>query len=201
MDLACHLELSELRSLNHATNVGGCVASFAKHATTARLVHCFLVCRSQQHGALARRSGGQVCIRQVLPGVRDYTSVEASPSPRISCQPAPPSPPRPPAPRHTHTQRSPSCRSIKHHTRTQHAAPSIACGSREDSGRVLLSDVPSPLREVRTPAADGRQARWTRLPAPNISPKIDPRERMPRDCPQRPRTAKTSRGGGPSPGC
>ncbi len=31
MDLACHLELSELRTSNHATNVGGCVASFAKH--------------------------------------------------------------------------------------------------------------------------------------------------------------------------
>jgi hypothetical protein len=25
MDLACHLELSELRTSNHATNVGGCV--------------------------------------------------------------------------------------------------------------------------------------------------------------------------------
>jgi hypothetical protein len=35
MDLACHLELSELRTSNHATNVGGCVASFAKHATAA----------------------------------------------------------------------------------------------------------------------------------------------------------------------
>jgi hypothetical protein len=35
MDLACHLELIELRTSNHATNVGGCVASFAKHATAA----------------------------------------------------------------------------------------------------------------------------------------------------------------------
>ena len=35
MDLACHLELSELRTSNHATNVGGCVASFEKHATAA----------------------------------------------------------------------------------------------------------------------------------------------------------------------
>jgi hypothetical protein len=43
----------------------------------------------------------------------------------------------------------------KHHTRMQHAAPCIACGSREYSGRVLLSDVPSPPREVPTPAADG----------------------------------------------
>ena len=36
----------------------------------------------------------------------------------------------------------------------QRDAPSIACGSREYSGRVLLSDVSSPPREVRTPAAD-----------------------------------------------
>jgi hypothetical protein len=40
----------------------------------------------------------------------------------------------------------------KHHTRMQHAAPCIACGSREYSGRVLLSDVPSPPHEVPTPA-------------------------------------------------
>jgi len=49
-------------------------------------------------------------------------------------------------------------------TRMQRAAPSTACGSREYSGRVLLSDVPSPPREVRTPAAGGRPTRWTRLP-------------------------------------
>ena len=35
MDLACHLELSELRTSNHATNVGGCVTSLVKHATAA----------------------------------------------------------------------------------------------------------------------------------------------------------------------
>ena len=40
----------------------------------------------------------------------------------------------------------------KHHTRMQHAAPCIACGSRGYSGRVLLSDVPSPPHEVPTPA-------------------------------------------------
>ena len=66
----------------------------------------------------------------------------------------------------------------------QRAAPSIACGSREYSGRVLLSDVPSPPREVRTPAADGRPARWTRLPAPNrlrsrSSPPDEDRRRSP----------------------
>jgi len=37
----------------------------------------------------------------------------------------------------------------KHHTRMQHAAPCIACGSREYSGRALLSDVPSPRRKYR----------------------------------------------------
>ncbi len=37
-DLACHLELSELRTSNHDTNVGGCVASFAKHATAVPTV-------------------------------------------------------------------------------------------------------------------------------------------------------------------
>jgi hypothetical protein len=42
----------------------------------------------------------------------------------------------------------------KHHTHMQHAAPCIACGSREYSGRVLLSDVPSPPHEVPT-QADG----------------------------------------------
>jgi hypothetical protein len=42
----------------------------------------------------------------------------------------------------------------KHHTRMQHAAPCIACGSWEYSGRVLLSDVPSPPHEVPT-QADG----------------------------------------------
>ena len=35
MDLPCHLELNELRISNLATNVGVCVASFAKHATAA----------------------------------------------------------------------------------------------------------------------------------------------------------------------
>ena len=56
-----------------------------------------------------------------------------------------------------------SGRVIKHHTRTQHAvwaSRSIACGSREYSGSVLLSDVSSPLREVRTPATDVGMVRW-----------------------------------------
>jgi hypothetical protein len=55
---------------------------------------------------------------------------------------------------------------------------------REYSGRVLLSDVPSPPHKVRTPVADGRPARWTRLPAPNrlrsrSSPPDEDRRRSP----------------------
>jgi len=67
----------------------------------------------------------------------------------------------------------------KHHTRMQHAAPCIACGSRGYSGRVLLSDVPSPPHEVPTqadghfhrrhPTEAGRRATpaWPRAPKPS----------------------------------
>ena len=57
------------------------------------------------------------------------------------------------------------------------ASRSIACGSREYSGSILLSDVPSPLRKLRTPAAYGGRARWSRRPAPNISPRARLNER------------------------
>ncbi len=55
---------------------------------------------------------------------------------------------KPPPPPAAHASRPCATligRAIKHHTRTQHAVwalRSIACGSREYSGSVLLSDVP-----------------------------------------------------------
>ena len=82
---------------------------------------------------------------------------------------------KPPPPSATHTsqpRRRPSGlrprvtlsdRTIKHHTRTHHAvwtSRSIACGSREYSGSILLSDVLSTLREVRTQATDVEMSRW-----------------------------------------
>ena len=82
-----------------------------------------------------------------------------------------------------------------------------------------MSDAPSPLREVQTPASSGRRWRmgakyrlrrppaaddrwapWARHLTLNISPKIDLREKTPRDGPHRPGAAKPSRGGGPPPG-
>ena len=55
MDLACHLELSELRTSNHATNVGGCVASFAKHATAAPTARAQKTASLDQSGAPRER--------------------------------------------------------------------------------------------------------------------------------------------------
>ena len=46
----------------------------------------------------------------------------------------------------------------------------------------------------RPPAADGARARWARRLAPNILPKIDPRERTPRNGPQRPRAPRINIG-------
>jgi hypothetical protein len=96
--------------------------------------------------------------------------------------------------------------------------PPSRAGRGEYSGSVLLSDAPLSPREAYTPAPAGcRRSRVcaparhdaARRPAPPrrarsrpaSSPKIDLRERTPRDGPQRPRAAKPSRGGGPQPGC
>ena len=50
----------------------------------------------------------------------------------------------------------------KHNTRMQHAAPCIACGSRGYSGRVLLSDVPSPPHVGLCPTTTESRLRLTR---------------------------------------
>ena len=50
----------------------------------------------------------------------------------------------------------------KHHTRMQHAAPCIACGARGYSGRVLLSDVPSPPHVGLCPTTTESRLRLTR---------------------------------------
>ena len=52
--------------------------------------------------------------------------------------------------------------SQKHNTRMQHAAPCIACGSRGYSGRVLLSDVPSPPHVGLCPTTTESRLRLTR---------------------------------------
>ena len=96
--------------------------------------------------------------------------------------------------------------------------PPSRAGRGEYSGSVLLSDAPLSPREAYTPAPAGCRRSRVCAPArhdaasrpapplrarssPASSPKIDLRERTPRDGPQRPRAAKPSRGGGPQPGC
>ena len=70
--------------------------------------------------------------------------------------------------------------------------PPSHAGRREYSVSVLLSDVPLPRRRAPPRRTRSRRA---------FSPKIDVRERTPRDCPQRSGAAKSSRGGGSHPCC
>ncbi len=57
-------------------------------------------------------------------------------------------------------RRAPFLTVLMTHNHGVWASRSIACWSREYSGSILLSDVLSPLREVRTQATDVEMSRW-----------------------------------------